>query len=130
MTTNPSSMWTRFAGIYGFLGVAAGAFGAHGLKEMVTPERLEVFQTGSRYCMIHALALLILGVYSQTQTNPWLTRAGWGFTMGTAIFSGSLWLLVLTDTGWMGAITPLGGLGLLAGWFCLILSTHRNENES
>ena len=125
MSQNNSQLWIRIASIFGFLGVATGAFGAHGLKEMVSPERLEVFQTGSRYCLVHALALLMVSIHAQRTSNPWVQRAAWGFTVGVIVFSGSLWTLVLTDTGWLGAITPIGGAAMLFGWLSLFLSANQ-----
>ena len=98
------------------LGVAAGAFGAHGLEGRVSPERLETFRTAVTYQMYHALALLVVA---------WLAAQGWGsvihgagycFIAGILVFSGSLYLLVLTDTSWLGAITPFGGVAFIAGW--------------
>ena len=98
------------------LGVALGAFGAHGLAERVTPERLETFKTGVLYHLIHALALLAVG-WAAAQWGTWPVRAaGYSFLAGILIFSGSLYLLVLTDTRWLGAITPLGGIAFLLGW--------------
>jgi uncharacterized membrane protein YgdD (TMEM256/DUF423 family) len=101
------------------LAVAAGAFGAHGLEGRVTPDRLQTFRTAVSYQMYHALGLLVVG---------WAAAQGWGaavhwsgycFVGGILIFSGSLYLLVLTDTSWLGAITPLGGVAFIAGWLLL-----------
>lgn len=104
-----------FAGI----GVVLGAFGAHTLEPRVTPERLQVFETGVRYQMYHALALLAVAWVS-TQSAAWqITWAGYLFVAGIVIFSGSLYVLVLTDTPWLGAVTPFGGLALIAGWILL-----------
>ena len=101
------------------LAVALGAFGAHGLEGRVTPERLQTFETGVRYHMYHALALLFVG-WAATQWAGWqVTAAGYLFVVGIVIFSGSLYVLVLTDTPWLGAVTPLGGLAFLAGWALL-----------
>ena len=101
------------------LGVAAGAFGAHALQNIVPPERLATFETGVRYQMYHALALLMLG-WAATQHLGWqVLWAGYLFIAGIVIFSGSLYLLVLTDTRWLGAVTPLGGVAFIAGWLLL-----------
>ena len=127
MSTIQHQLWIRIASVFGFLGVATGAFGAHGLKNMVTPERLEVFQTGSRYCLVHAVVLLIVGIMAQQKDSLWINRAGWGFSIGVLIFSGSLWTLVLSDTGWLGAITPFGGVAMLFGWISLFLSTTQRD---
>lgn len=99
--------------------VLLGAFAAHTLEDRVTPERLEVFETGARYHIYHALALLAVA-WAWTQWPIWqVTWAGWLFIAGIAIFSGSLYLLVLTDTRWLGAVTPIGGLAFIAGWILL-----------
>lgn len=101
------------------VGVAAGAFGAHGLEARVTPERLETFRTGVTYQMYHALALLFVGWLALQQGGWPIHGAGYCFIAGILIFSGSLYLLVLTDTPWLGAITPLGGVAFIAGWALL-----------
>ena len=106
--------------VLGFLGVAIGAFGAHGLKNRLSPEMLAVFEVGVRYQMYHVFALLIvaaaIGPAGQARL---LTIAGWSFIAGILIFSGSLYALALTGTTTFGAITPVGGLGFLIGWACL-----------
>jgi uncharacterized membrane protein YgdD (TMEM256/DUF423 family) len=108
------------AAILGFLGVALGAFGAHGLRNRISPEMLAVFEIGVRYQMYHVFALVAvataIGHFGQVRL---LTIAGWSFIAGTVIFSGSLYALALTGTGMFGAITPVGGLGFLIGWACL-----------
>lgn len=101
------------------LAVAAGAFGAHALDGRVTPARLVTFETAVRYQMYHALALLFVAWAVGVSVAPQITWAGYLFMAGTLVFSGSLYLLVLTDTAWLGAITPLGGLAFLAGWALL-----------
>ena len=99
--------------------VLLGAFAAHTLEDRVTPERLAVFETGARYHIYHALALLV-AAWAWSQWPIWqVTWAGWLFIAGIAIFSGSLYLLVLTDTPWLGAVTPIGGLAFVAGWILL-----------
>ena len=105
-----------------FLAVAFGAFGAHGLRERISPEMLAVFETGARYQMYHALAILIVAG-TMARMDGWLIKtAGWLFTAGIVLFSGSLYLLALTGVTVLGAITPLGGLAFLAGWACLIIA--------
>lgn len=98
------------------LGVAAGAFGAHGLEGRVTPDRLETFHTAVTYQMYHALALLIVGGLVGQGSGPLLYAAGYCFIGGILVFSGSLYVLVLTDTPWLGAVTPFGGTALIIGW--------------
>jgi uncharacterized membrane protein YgdD (TMEM256/DUF423 family) len=101
------------------IGVVAGAFGAHGLEGRVTPDRLETFKTGVTYQMYHALALLFVAWAAAQWDASAVTWAGYCFTAGILVFSGSLYLLVLTDTGWLGAITPIGGVAFIAGWLLL-----------
>jgi uncharacterized membrane protein YgdD (TMEM256/DUF423 family) len=109
---------------FGLLAVAAGAFGAHALRARLTPEYLAVFETAVRYQMYHALALLGASwAASQWPGGP-AVWAGWLFTAGIVIFSGSLYLLTLTGTRWLGAVTPIGGVAFLAGWVALALA-HR-----
>jgi len=106
--------------ILGFLGVALGAFGAHGLRSRLSPDMLAVFETGVRYQMYHVFALLIVSAaIGHLGSARLLLMAGWFFFAGILIFSGSLYALALTSTGVLGAITPFGGLALLVGWACL-----------
>jgi uncharacterized membrane protein YgdD (TMEM256/DUF423 family) len=110
------------AAILGFLGVALGAFGAHGLRSRLSPEMLAVFETAVRYQMYHVFALLIVSAAIGHLGNArLLVMAGWFFFAGILIFSGSLYALALTSTSVLGAITPFGGLALLIGWACLAL---------
>lgn len=99
------------------LAVAFGAFGAHIVQDMLTPERFDVYQTGVEYHFYHALALLIAGAISMHfKNNTWIARSAALFIAGILIFSGSLYILTLTDTGWLGAITPFGGFAFILGW--------------
>ena len=107
------------------LGVAAGAFGAHALADSVSPERIKVFDTAARYHLIHSLALVLTGIIAATWPSTQSNIAGYLFLAGIAIFSGSLYLLVLTDTAWLGAVTPLGGLALIAAWCMLAWGAMR-----
>jgi uncharacterized membrane protein YgdD (TMEM256/DUF423 family) len=101
------------------IGVAAGAFGAHGLRAIVAPDLLAVFETGARYQMYHAFALLAAAWAATRWPGRRVRAAGWLFAVGTLLFSGSLYLLVLTGVRSLGAVTPFGGLALIAGWACL-----------
>ena len=106
--------------VFGFLGVAIGAFGAHGLKNRLSPDMLAIFETGVRYQMYHVFAVLIVAAAIGHVGNArLLTIAGWSFVAGMLIFSGSLYALALTSTTILGAITPFGGLAFLIGWACL-----------
>ena len=103
--------------ILGFLGVALGAFGAHGLRNRLSPEMLTVFETGVRYQMYHVLAVLIVAAaIGHIGTARLLVLAGWLFVAGILLFSGSLYALALTGVTTLGAITPIGGLLFLIGW--------------
>lgn len=104
-----------------FIGVAAGAFGAHGLKQRLDADLMAVFEVGVRYQMYHAFALIATAwAISRWPGSGNLSNgAGYLFILGTVLFSGSLYLLSLTGIRWLGAITPLGGLAWLAAWVCL-----------
>lgn len=101
------------------VGVALGAFGAHGLKDRLGADMLATFEVGVRYQMYHAFALLAVAWAATRWPGALTNAAGWLFVAGTVVFSGSLYLLSLTGQRWLGAITPLGGLAFLAGWLCL-----------
>ena len=111
--------------ISGFLGVALGAFGAHALKGRLDAELLGTFEVGVRYQMYHALALLAVGWACTRWPGALVNASGWLFVAGSVIFSGSLYALSLSGVRWLGAITPIGGLGLLAGWLCLAWAVAR-----
>jgi uncharacterized membrane protein YgdD (TMEM256/DUF423 family) len=119
-----------FGGLFGGLGVVLGAFAAHTLKGRLTPELLGTFETGVKYQTYHALALLIVAlVPARRYASTLLTVSGWFFVLGTFLFSGSLYLLTLSGTGWFGAITPVGGMALIIGWFCLVVAVFWNCKE-
>jgi uncharacterized membrane protein YgdD (TMEM256/DUF423 family) len=106
--------------VLGFLGVMFGAFGAHALRTRLSPEMLAVFETGVRYQMYHAFAVLIVAAaIGRIGDAPWLVLAGWFFFAGVLLFSGSLYALALTGIGTLGIVTPVGGLLFLIGWACL-----------
>ena len=110
----------RLGAVLGFVGVALGAFGAHGLRQRVPPEMIEVWKTGVLYHLVHTLALLLVAAFG--------ARVGRGalvaglFLAGIVIFSGSLYLLVLTGQRGWGAVTPLGGVAFLLGWLMLAIT--------
>jgi uncharacterized membrane protein YgdD (TMEM256/DUF423 family) len=121
-------MWLLAGAILGGLAVAAGAFGAHGLKSMfqadgalsaADQQQLANWETAARYQMHHALALLAVGLLSRRHPSRWLWLAGLAFVLGTALFSGCLYVLVLSGHTWLGAVVPVGGLLFLAGWAAL-----------
>ena len=104
------------------IAVAFGAFGAHGLRGRLSPDMLAVFETAVRYQMYHSFAILITAL-ALARFDGWLIRtAGWLFTAGIVLFSGSLYALALTGVTGLGAITPIGGLAFLAGWACFIVA--------
>ena len=108
--------------LLGGVGVGLGAFGAHGLKGRLSQEMLAVFETGVRYQMYHALALLALGAMMTRHEGRAVVVAGWSFTAGILIFSGSLYALALSGVTMLGAITPIGGVAFLAGWLALAIA--------
>lgn len=112
-------MWWQICGVVGALGVALGAFGAHGLRSRVTePRLLEVWETAARYHLIHAVAL---GLVAAHPAQP--TAAGGLLLAGIAVFSGSLYAMTLTGKRWLGAITPIGGVCLIGGWLALAFAS-------
>jgi len=118
-------IWVLAGAIFGFLSVAGGAFGAHALKTRLSPDLLDIFQTGTRYAQVHALALVLVGLLADRLGGRTLTVAGGGFTAGTLLFTGSLWVLALSGQRWLGAVTPLGGLCFLTGWVALAVAAWR-----
>ena len=111
------------------LGEAIGAFGAHALKAILEANsRLETFETGVKYQFYHALALILLGLIMQKFDDRMFTWAGYSFIAGIVIFSGSLYILSLSGIGKWGAVTPIGGLALILGWFFLIVGLLKTVN--
>lgn len=122
------------AALLGALGVVLGAFGAHGLKELVPPETVNAFQTGVQYQMYHVFALLFIGVLWQKFSSRLLKAAGNCFLLGILLFSGSLYLITILKAsditvGKLGIITPVGGLFFIAGWLLLFLALLKKSPE-
>ncbi len=113
--------------VLAFLGVAFGAFGAHALKNIVEEHYLGVFETGVRYQMYHAFAMFAVAYAYSVWPSSLVVTSGWLFVAGTVIFSGSLYILSIAGIKWLGAITPIGGLLLLAGWACLAWAVWQNK---
>lgn len=111
--------------VLGLLGVAAGAFGAHALRARLPAEALAVFETGARYHLIHAVALVAAGLACARWASGPAASAGWLFTAGIVVFSGSLYALALGAPRLLGAVTPFGGLLLMAGWASLAIAAWR-----
>src|SRR5882724_5909075 len=120
MITAMDRTFLLLGAVLGFLGVALGAFGAHALRSRLSPEMLVVFETGVRYQMYHAFAVLVVAAaIGHIGNTRLLSLAGWFFFAGILLFSGSLYTLALTGVGILGAVTPIGGLLFLIGWACL-----------
>lgn len=120
-----SNPWLMLAALFGFLGVALGAFGAHALRARLSPDMLRVWETAVNYQFWHALALLGVGLLVLRTQSAWLTAAGSLFALGLLLFSGSLYALALSGIRPLGAITPIGGVLLLGGWLCLLTASAR-----
>ena len=112
-------MWITVAGILGALAVAAGAFGAHGLRDRVGPDQLAAWSTACQYHLLHSAVILALALYAAGEDREIRWPASL-FVVGIVLFSGSLYLLVLTPFRWLGPVTPVGGLCLIAGWISLL----------
>lgn len=117
--------WVRWGSWLACLGVALGAFGAHGLREKLSTEAKAVYQTAVLYHLLHAVALLGVGWMALLKPmDSWVRLAGWSFCWGIVVFSGSLYALSLTGVKWLGLLTPFGGLALLLGWVALALAAR------
>jgi uncharacterized membrane protein YgdD (TMEM256/DUF423 family) len=135
-----TSFWIRAGAIWGFLAVAIGAFGAHGLKDrfkslgdqfgpLVTERPEVIFQTATHYHAFCAMAILAAGLLAATgRGGTALQVAGWSLLLGSVIFSGSLYVLAATGIKWLGAITPIGGLFMLVGWVALAIAAGSRSN--
>ncbi len=115
-----------FCALLGFLGVAVGAFGAHALKQRLTPDMLAIFEVGVRYQMYHVLAMGLAAWVSTLTGGMWGAWAGWLFCVGIIVFSGSLYILALSGIRAWGAVTPIGGLLFLLGWLSLAVAAFKS----
>jgi len=121
-------LFVALGSLSAFLAVAMGAFGAHGLKNRVALDMLKVWETAVLYHLVHAVGLVLIGVLCQLMPEVSAVRnAGWSMLAGTILFSGSLYLLVLTGTKPLGIITPIGGVAFLAGWLLLALAAWQSS---
>ena len=120
-------LFVSLGALLAMLGVALGAFGAHGLKTRVAPELLTTWNTGVLYHLVHALGLVLIGILCQLLPEAQLVRlAGWFLLSGIALFSGSLYLLVISDIRALGMITPIGGIAFLVGWALLAVAAWQH----
>lgn len=119
-------LFLMLGAIFGGLSVAGGAFATHALKGRLTERALEIFETGSRYQMYHALALVLVALWlNQSEGQPWLVASGVAMVVGVLLFSGSLYAISFTGIKGLGAIAPLGGVAFLIGWGCLAVAALR-----
>jgi len=121
-----SRRWMQTAALLAAFGVALGAFGAHGLRDRVAPPLLQAYKTGVLYHLLHAVALLVLGLFPAG--GLW-RAARILMTFGIVVFSGTLYALALSGRGWLGAITPLGGLAFIAAWATLFVAASRHKDS-
>src|SRR6185436_1244360 len=120
-----SAGWFAAGAALAAIGVGLGAFGAHGLRSRVSPEMVAIWETGVRYHLVHALGLFAVAWAAERWPGSAVTVSGWLFVIGSALFAGSLYLLVLTGQRWLGAVTPLGGVAFIAGWLILAWTALR-----
>ncbi len=122
--------WLQVGAVWGFLGVAMGAFGAHGLKERLDElGQTANFHTAAQYHMYCAFALAAVGLLVISgRSGAAASVAGWSFLLGSLVFSGSLYILAVTGLTWLGAITPIGGVAILAGWVALAMAAGKSAS--
>ncbi len=113
--------------IFGGLAVVAGAFGAHGLRDVLSVEAMGWYETAARYQLMHAVVLLVIGIGWNHLARGGATWAGRSMVMGILVFSGTLYAMAFGGPRWLGAVTPLGGLGLIVGWFTLAWAAWRGS---
>ena len=121
-----AKIFISMSAILGLLGVALGAFGSHGLKEKLSADMMSVYQTGSHYHLIHALALLGIGILARQMDATAIKVAGISMIFGILVFSGSLYALAISGIRILGAITPIGGVGFMIGWAALAVAAIQN----
>lgn len=118
-------LWLGSAAVFGFLSVALGAYGAHSLKNFLDEYGKSIWEKAVLYQMFHAMALFAVGLLQHLAKETSFSPAGWGFWAGVVLFSGSLYLLAVTGIKWLGAITPIGGVAFLFGWFYFAMAIIR-----
>jgi len=115
------------AGVYGASGVLFGAFGAHALREVLSPAQLGVWETAVNYQLLHAVALLGIGLWYGRNRARLVAAAGGCLLLGVLAFSGSLYFLAHGGPAWLGPVTPIGGTLMAAGWVCVVIAALRAE---
>lgn len=123
----PARLWLAAGALFGLLAVVAGAAGTHMLRDALDADALRVFETAARFQMYHALALLVVGLLAMRRRSLALNVAGALFALGTLLFSGSLYALALSGVGVLGAVAPVGGVCLMAGWAALAIAALRRQ---
>ncbi|MBU42532.1 MAG: hypothetical protein CMN76_04885 [Spirochaetaceae bacterium] len=133
MKTAEVRLLTALGALLAGLSVAAGAFGAHALQNLLSERYLTIYETASRYMMYHALGILMCGLSSYAG-GPDLRKPGWLFVAGIALFCGSLYTLVATGISWLGAVTPFGGVLFLVGWswaaYAIFVAQRRDRDQN
>ena len=124
---SPTDLFALLGSLFAFLAVALGAFGAHALKARLSAPDLAIFETGVRYQMYHALGLFAVAWATTQYANAALQVSGWLIFAGSVIFSGSLYVLVISGTRWWGAVTPIGGVSMILGWALLAWGVMRSR---
>ncbi len=125
------SFFLKTGAIMGGLAVVFGAFGAHGLEARLSEAMRAVYETAVRYHFYHTLAILAVGAGAAgLWRNVWTARACWAWVIGTCVFSGSLYVLAITEIRWLGAITPIGGVALIMGWLFIALAARAVGDDS
>ena len=117
-----------FGAFNAFIAIGSGAFAAHGLKNVLTPEYLAVFKTAADYQLIHGIGLILIGILSKDHINQYLYASALFMFIGIILFSGSLYALTLSNIKWLGIITPFGGVCFLIAWLTLGLNFLLNKN--
>ncbi len=118
---NIAQPYIKIAAAFGLSGVLAGAFGAHALQEMLTVQQLDWWKTAAFYHLVHSLLLVGIALTLDKTSSIWMYRAFNTTAIGIVLFSGSLYIMSLTDIRWIAAATPVGGVGLSVGWLCLFM---------
>ena len=123
-------MFIALGALFGALAVGCGAFGAHALKSVLSPEQIAVYQTAVDYQFIHSVLLVLIGILGRSEMTRLLKTSGWMVSTGMLLFSGSLYVLTLSGVRSFGIITPIGGVALIAGWLLLVVYAFRERYKA